>query len=123
MAAAPAENSTKGRLNRPQKSSGVDLTFAYELAAGWVANVKSQTPLKTYVCWWSFDSNIGKKRLLRRDANVRIGPLASDDRSGAADEPCELLETAADTIGNEIDELVLEHQRQPAALAAKMRRR
>ena len=36
--------------------SGLDLTFAPCLAAGSSANVKSLTPLETYMFWWSFDS-------------------------------------------------------------------
>ena len=38
------------------------------------ANVKSKTPLETYICWWSFDSNICKSVRHTGDANVRIGP-------------------------------------------------
>ncbi len=49
--------------------------------------------------------------------------LAPDDRSGAADQPRQLLEAAADAIGDEIDHPVFEHQHQLAAVAAEMRRR
>src|SRR5450631_3737647 len=49
--------------------------------------------------------------------------LAPDDRSGAADQPRQLPETAADAVGDEIDHSVLEHQHQLAALASKVDRR
>ena len=41
-------------------ASGVDLTFATPWSRIRKANVKSKTPLETYICWWSFDSNICK---------------------------------------------------------------
>ncbi len=53
----------------------MDLTFATRLRRVRNANVKSKTPLETYICQWSFDSNIRKRSLLKQDANVRIGPL------------------------------------------------
>src|SRR6266704_1026520 len=49
--------------------------------------------------------------------------LAPDDRSGTADQPGQLLEAAADAIGDEIDHSVLEHQHQRAAAASKVGRR
>lgn len=36
--------------------------------------------------------------------------LSPDDRSGAAEQPRELLESAADAVGDEIDHLMLEHE-------------
>jgi hypothetical protein len=39
-------------------TSGVDLTFATPQPRIRHANVKSKTPLETYIYWWSFDSNI-----------------------------------------------------------------
>src|SRR6202012_1353129 len=39
----------------------------------------------------------------------KLTRLTPHDGAGAADEPRELLETAADAVGNEIDKLVLEH--------------
>src|SRR6266550_8182405 len=50
----------------------------------------------------------------------RPQPSASHDRSGAADQPRQLLEAATDAIGDEIDHLVLEHQHQLAAAASKV---
>mgnify|MGYP003289372920 CR=1 FL=1 len=44
------------------------------------------------------------------------------DRASAADQPRQLLEPAADAVGDEIDHAVLEHQHQLAAAAAEMRR-
>src|SRR5262249_51056850 len=41
-------------------ASGADLTFATP-AAPYNAKVKSEAPLETYICLWSFDSNIRKK--------------------------------------------------------------
>ena len=35
-----------------------------------------EAPLETYICQWSYNSNIRKECALGRDANVRIGPLA-----------------------------------------------
>ena len=49
--------------------------------------------------------------------------LSPHDRSRAADQPRQLLETAADAIGDQIDQSVLEHQHQLAAVAAEMGRR
>ena len=58
----------------------------------------------------------------RREDRCSGSDLAPDDRSGAADQPRQLLEAAADAVGDEIDHLVLEHQHQLAALAAEMGR-
>src|SRR4029077_11167420 len=57
LAKLPAE---KGCECWNRTTSGVDLTFAPHLVASSSANVNSLTPLETYICWWSFDSNIRK---------------------------------------------------------------
>lgn len=66
--------------------------------------------------------SIARKRPISKIAGgeSRLSPY---DRSGAADQPRELLETAADAIGDEIDQFVLEHQHQLAPATPKMRRR
>jgi hypothetical protein len=55
-----------------------DLTFATRLTLWWEANVKSEAPLKSIFCWWSFDSNIRKRA---RRNGVRM--LESDHQSVA----------------------------------------
>src|SRR5277367_988224 len=45
---------------------------------------------------------------------------APHDRSRAADQPRQLPEAAADAVGDEIDQTMLEHQHQLAALTAEM---
>ena len=45
------------------------------------------------------------------------------DRTGTPDQPHQLLETAADVVGDEIDHPMLEDQHQLAGLAAEMGRR
>ena len=47
-------------------------------------------------------------------AGTRVS-LPPHDRSGASDQPRQLLEAAADAVGDEIDHPVLEHQHQLAA--------
>lgn len=53
----------------------MDLTFAPCLRRVRGANVKSAIPAEIDICEWSFDSNIRKRSLLKRGANVRIGLL------------------------------------------------
>ncbi len=63
------------------------MTFAAYLAAGSSSECQIQNSTRN-LCWLvAFDSNIRRRCLLKRDANVRIGPLAlalSDHRSCCA---------------------------------------
>src|SRR5450631_4156039 len=52
-----------------------------------------------------------------------IVKLASNDRSGSADQPRQLLEAAADAVSDEIDQAMFKYQQQFAALIAEMRGR
>src|SRR3954470_24849535 len=52
-----------------------------------------------------------------------LSRLAPDDAPGAADQPRELPEAAADAVGDEIDHAMLEHQHQLAPPAAEIGRR
>ena len=45
--------------------------------------------------------------------------LSPHDAPGSADQPGQLLEAAADAVGDEVDHAVLEHQHQLAAAPAE----
>src|SRR6516165_5947843 len=57
FAKVPAE---KGCECWNRTTGGGDLKFAPHLAPNSLANINSHTPPKTYICKWSFDSNIRK---------------------------------------------------------------
>ena len=68
-------------------------------------------------------SALRTKADVRRHIQIVRGPVCRLDRAGAADQAGEGAEAAADAVGDEVDEPVLEHQHQIAALAAEMRGR
>src|SRR5262249_50963343 len=56
-----------------ERASGGGLKFGLPWPRGREANVQFKTPLETYICWWSFDSNI---RISVRGNGIRM--LESD---------------------------------------------
>src|SRR5689334_13111877 len=82
----------------PRAASGADLTFATPLSLAREANVKSKAPLAAYTCYWSFDSNIRTRYMPKRDANVRIGPLARSRSRSCLYAPCQKRKTAKQSV-------------------------
>src|SRR5262245_40958423 len=64
----------------------------------------------------------GERMIRKKYALGLMLKSAPDDRSGSTDQSRQLLEAAADAIGDEVDHLVLEHQHQLAILTTKMGR-
>jgi hypothetical protein len=70
-----------GCASNDRSDSGADLTFAPARPRVRKANVKSKTPLESYICQWSFDSNIRKSG---RWDGMRMLQLDHWRRPGAA---------------------------------------
>ena len=91
------------------------------------------SPITVMAAWWFFGivgiiivlvvgsrsrrSAAGKGRRGFAECGLRRTSHQPHDRPGAADQPRQLLEAAADAVADEINHPVLEHQRQLAATA------